>query len=37
MILDKFNDLKMQFDAMALQLRGKDNELAAVFEDMTKK
>jgi len=36
MNLDKFNDLKKQFDAMALQLREKDNELAAVFEDMNK-
>jgi len=36
MNLDKFNELKEQFDAMALQLREKDNELAAVFEDMTK-
>eukprot|EP00092_Neocalanus_flemingeri_P091390 GFUD01115855.1.p1 GENE.GFUD01115855.1~~GFUD01115855.1.p1 ORF type:complete len:606 (+),score=169.37 GFUD01115855.1:62-1819(+) len=36
MSLDKFNDLKKQFDAMSLELREKDNELKAVFEDMTK-
>jgi len=36
MPLDKFNELKKQFDSMALQLREKDNELAAVLEDMTK-
>jgi len=36
MPLDKFNDLKKQFEAMSLELREKDNELKAVFEDMTK-
>lgn len=36
MPLDKFNELKKQFDAMALELREKDNELATVYEDMTK-
>jgi len=36
MSIDKFNELKKQFDDMALQLREKDNELTAVLEDMTK-
>jgi len=36
MPLDTYNDLKKQFDAMSLQLREKDNELEAVFEDMNK-
>jgi len=36
MSIEKFKELQQQFDAMTLDLKQKDNQLAVAYEDMTK-
>ena len=36
MSIEKFKELQQQFDAMTLDLKEKDNQLAVAYEDMTK-